>query len=114
VETQHPGFSGTGYVDLDNVAGSSVRWTVSAPAAGNATLTFGFANGTTASRAMDITVNGALAADDFGFPGTGAWTSYQSRSVTVPLVAGANTVLLTSVGATGGPNLDYVDVAPAT
>jgi hypothetical protein len=113
VESQHTGFSGTGYVNTDNVAGCSVRWTVNAAAAGMARLTFGFANGTTTSRPMDITVNGVLVSDDLAFPGTGAWTAYQRTSVMVPVVAGGNTILATAVTANGGPNLDYVDVEPA-
>jgi hypothetical protein len=40
------------------VSGSFVQWTVSAGTAGSATLSFRFANGTTANRPMDITVNG--------------------------------------------------------
>src|SRR4029450_1235280 len=45
VATNHTGFSGTGFVDYNNVVGSSVTWTVNAAAAGAATLTFRFANG---------------------------------------------------------------------
>ena len=109
-ETTHAGFSGTGYVNTDNVAGSSVQWTVTAAQAGTATLRFGFANGVATDRPMDITVNGALVADNLAFPATGAWTSWQTRSITVPLTAGANTVLATAATAGGGPNLDYLDV----
>ncbi|HEU4424737.1 MAG TPA: CBM35 domain-containing protein, partial [Pilimelia sp.] len=47
VSTQHAGFSGTGFVDYTNVAGSYVEWTVTAAAAGEATLTLRYANGTT-------------------------------------------------------------------
>ncbi|MFI6290647.1 carbohydrate-binding protein [Nonomuraea sp. NPDC050790] len=114
VENNHAGFSGTGFVNGDNVAGPYVEWTVEAARAGNATLTFGFANGTTAGRPMDITVNGAQAADEFAFDPTGAWTNWRTRTLTVPLNAGSNTIRATATTAGGGPNLDYVDVEAAS
>jgi glucose/arabinose dehydrogenase/phosphatidylethanolamine-binding protein (PEBP) family uncharacterized protein len=118
VESNHAGFSGTGFVNFDNVAGSSAEFTVTAAQAGPATLTLRYANGTTADRPMDITVNGGLAADDKAFPVTGAWTTWQDVTSTVSLNAGENKVKLVSSTATGGPNVDYIDVdgaaAPAT
>src|SRR6266487_6929223 len=60
VESNHTGFSGTGFVNGDNVVGSSVQWTVTAPAAGTATIALRYANGTTANRPMDISVNGTV------------------------------------------------------
>ena len=112
VESNWVGFSGTGFVNLDNVAGSSVQWTVNATAAGTATLTFRFANGTTTSRPMDVTVNGGLVADQPAFPGTGAWTTWQTATITVPLAAGANTVQAVGTTANSGPNLDYLEAQP--
>jgi hypothetical protein len=110
VESNHTGFSGTGFVNYDNLVGSSVEWTVNAAAAGSATLAFGFANGTTTDRPMDITVNGTLVADELSFPGTGSWDAWEIRSVTAALTAGANTVRATATTANGGPNVDYLDV----
>src|SRR5262245_62455475 len=75
VESNHAGFTGTGFVNYDNVAGSYVEWSVTAAQAGPASLVFRVANGTTANRPMDIAVNGALAGDDVTFTGTGAWTT---------------------------------------
>jgi len=117
VASDHAGFSGTGFVDYANVAGSYVEWTVNAAAAGTATLAFGFANGATTNRPMDISVNGALVADELAFPSTGAWTTWQTRTVTAAVVAGTNTVRATATTADGGPNVDYLDVdlvAPST
>ena len=47
-ESIHAGFSGSGYVNYDNVAGGYVQWTVTAATAGPATLAIRFANGTAA------------------------------------------------------------------
>jgi hexosaminidase len=44
------------------------------------------------------------------FPGTGAWTTWQTRTLPVTLVAGANTVRATATTVNGGPNVDYLEV----
>jgi glucose/arabinose dehydrogenase len=113
VESNHAGFTGTGFVNYDNVAGSYVQWSVSAASTGNAGLTIRFANGTAINRPMDISVNGAVVAAGLNFAGTGAWTTWQEQTVTVALNAGANTVRATATTANGGPNVDRLStVAP--
>ena len=109
VESNHAGFSGTGFVNYNNVVGSSVEWTADAPAAGNTVLTFRYANGTTANRTVDVSINGA-AAVPLNFPATGAWTTWQDATLTVPLVAGRNTIRATATTVNGGPNMDRLDL----
>ncbi|MDX8036065.1 PQQ-dependent sugar dehydrogenase [Lentzea sp. BCCO 10_0856] len=110
VESNHAGFSGAGFVNVDNVAGSSVEFTVTAARAGQAKLVVRYANGTADNRPVDVSVNGGLAVDERAFAGTGAWTTWVSAENTVNLNAGENKIRLTSTGATGGPNLDYLEV----
>ena len=62
VATNHPGFTGTGFVDYTNAAGGFVEFSVSAAQAGNATLTFRYANGSTSARPVDVAVNGRISA----------------------------------------------------
>ncbi|GAA1294095.1 hypothetical protein Psi02_42120 [Planotetraspora silvatica] len=109
-ESNHARFSGTGFVNYDNAAGSYVQWTVNAAAAGAATLRLRYANGTTTGRPMDIAVNGTTAAAGVAFDGTGAWTTWQTRTLTVNLNAGTNTVRATATTAGGGPNVDYIEI----
>ncbi|WP_113701257.1 glycosyl hydrolase family 28 protein [Nonomuraea lactucae] len=110
VESNHAGFSGTGFVNYTNVAGGYVEFAITAAQAGTVPVTLRFANGTTANRPMDIAVNGAVAGDEVAFPPTGAWPNWQTVTVNVPLNAGANTLRATATGAAGGPNLDRIDV----
>ncbi|MEU0885405.1 discoidin domain-containing protein [Lentzea sp. NPDC005914] len=110
VESNHAGFSGTGFVNYDNVAGSSVEFKVNSDVAGPKQVTLRFANGTTVNRPLDISVNGQLAVDEQAFAGTGAWTTWQSVTVTLNLEAGENTVRAVATTANGGPNLDYLEV----
>ncbi|MFJ8076362.1 cellulase family glycosylhydrolase [Streptomyces sp. NPDC096176] len=116
IESNHTGFTGSGFVNYDNSTASYVQWTVNAAQAGRATLVLRFANGTAADRPMDITVNGTLAADDRSFPGTGSWTSWSTVTVTADLKAGANTIRATATTVSGGPNVDHlvVDAVPTT
>ncbi|GLZ29339.1 hypothetical protein Lesp02_15290 [Lentzea sp. NBRC 105346] len=111
VESNHTGFTGTGFVNYDNVTGSYVEFTVDAAAAGSATLTFRYSNGTTTNRPMDITVNGALAVDELGFAGTSTWDTWQTVTRTVALNAGTNKIRATATTANGGPNLDKITVS---
>jgi chitinase len=113
VESNHAGYTGTGFVNYDNITGSYVQWTVTAQQTGTTALSFRFANGTTANRPMDITVNGALAGNDVAFAGTGNWDTWQTATITVNLNAGSNTVRATAVTSNGGPNVDRLTVGDA-
>jgi glucose/arabinose dehydrogenase len=114
VATNHTGYNGTGFVDYTNVTGSYVQFAVTAAAAGTNTLTFRYANGTTAPRPMDITVNGTKVASAVAFPGTADWNTWQTVTVNAALGSGSNTVRATATTADGGPNLDELTVLPAT
>jgi glucose/arabinose dehydrogenase/phosphatidylethanolamine-binding protein (PEBP) family uncharacterized protein len=113
VESNHAGFSGTGFVNADNLVGSYVEFTANAAQAGPATLVFRYANGTAADRPADISVNGQLVVDNLAFPATGAWTTWQNLTTTAQLAPGMNKIRLTSAGATGAANIDFLDVDAA-
>jgi Domain of Unknown Function (DUF1080)/Carbohydrate binding module (family 6)/Carbohydrate binding module (family 35) len=114
VESNHLNYSGTGFVNNDNVVGSYTQWTMNAPNAGSATLTIRYANGTTTARSADIAVNGAVVAAAVSFGSTTNWDTWASKTITVQVTAGTNTVRVTGTSSAGPPNLDYldVDVAP--
>jgi hypothetical protein len=109
LETTHTGYSGTGYVNGDNVAGSYLQFSVDAAGAGTANLSIGYANGTAADRPADITVNGTVAAAGTSFPPTANWDTWAVKTLAVPVHAGTNTVRITATTAGGNPNIDYLD-----
>ncbi|GAA0944866.1 PQQ-dependent sugar dehydrogenase [Kribbella koreensis] len=113
VESNHAGYTGTGFVNYDNLVGSYVEWTVTAPA-GPADVTLRYANGTTAQRPMDFTVNGVAGAVGITFPGTGDWTSWQTKTVRLTLAAGTNKIRARATTADGGPNADKLTVTPTS
>ncbi|HEY8474715.1 MAG TPA: carbohydrate-binding protein [Natronosporangium sp.] len=108
IESEHAGFSGTGYCNSDNAAGATVRFTVSTAAAGAATVGIRFANGTASARPASVQVNGSTVAST-SFESTGAWTSWVTKRLTVQLAAGSNTIGLVATGSAGLPNVDFLD-----
>jgi polygalacturonase len=112
IDSNHAGFSGTGFCNTDNAVGSTLSLPVTVASAGAYKLTVHFANGTTADRPMSIAVNGSTVAANQSFPVTANWDTWADATVTANLSAGSNTVLFTSTTAGGGPNIDYVDVNP--
>lgn len=107
VASNHPGFTGTGFVDTTNAVGSAVEFSVAEDATQQ--LVFRYANGTTADRPATLTVNG-IARGTLTFPPTGDWATWQTRGTTTALTAGTNTVRLTATTAGGLPNLDSLTV----
>jgi exo-1,4-beta-D-glucosaminidase len=108
VESNHTGYTGSGFVNYDNVTGSSVEWTVNAASAGAADVVLRFSNGTTANRPMSIAVNGTVAAPAVDFPATTNWDSWQTTTIHLTLSAGANKIKATATTANGGPNVDKI------
>src|SRR3954468_4405615 len=80
VESNHAGYTGTGFVNYDNVTGSSVTFTVNVGTAGSGSLAFRYANGTTVSRPMTIAVDGATVATP-QFASTGVWETWNTTTV---------------------------------
>ncbi|MFH8565789.1 carbohydrate-binding protein [Streptomyces sp. NPDC017988] len=108
IDSDWGGYSGSGFCNADNAVGAHVQVTVNAPASGTATLTVRFANGSGTARPANITVNGSTAAS-VSFETTGAWDTWVTKSLTVPVNSGSNTVRLSPTTAAGLPNVDYVE-----
>ncbi|MFF7097450.1 carbohydrate-binding protein [Streptomyces rubradiris] len=114
IDSDWTGYSGSGFCNATNALGAHAQFTVNAASAGTATVRIRFANGSATARPATVAVNGTTAATA-GFETTGAWDSWVTKTLTVPVKAGANTVRLTPTAADGLPNLDYLeaDVAGA-
>jgi hypothetical protein len=109
VDSNHAGYSGTGFCNGNNATGAYAQFTVNASAAGAATLVVRFANGATTNRPADIVVNGTTVQSS-PFAGTGAWTTWSSLPLTVSVPAGNSTIRLNPTTAAGLANIDYVEV----
>jgi hypothetical protein len=108
IDSNHTGFSGTGFCNTTNAIGAAAQITVPADTAGPATLTIRYANGTTTNRPATVAVNGTSVAT-LDFPPTGSWDTWATATTTATLNAGTNTIRLTATTANGDPNLDYIE-----
>ncbi len=107
VESNYPGFTGSGFVNYDNAVGSSVEWTLPAPAARGADVIVRFANGSDTPRSMLITVNG-VSVRHIAFPMTNGWADWRTLTVHVDLVPGNNSLKAIATSRDGGPNVDKI------
>ncbi len=110
VDSNHAGFTGTGFVNYNNVVGSAVEFTVTSATAETQPLVFRFANGTSTTRPMDLSINGTTVATGVPFGSTGSWTSWTTYTANHALVAGTNRIKMTATTANGGPNLDSLTI----
>jgi hypothetical protein len=108
IDSNWAGFSGSGFCNGTNATGAFAQFTVTASASGTASLGVRFANGTTTARPAGLIVNGATVQTP-SFEGTGAWTTWVTKPLTVSVNAGSNTIRLNPTTANGLPNVDFLD-----
>jgi hypothetical protein len=109
IDSNWAGYSGGGFCNATNAVGAYAQFTVTATAAGSATLGIRFANGGTAARPAGLIVNGATVQTP-SFEATGAWSTWVTKTLTVTVNAGSNTIRLDPTTAAGLPNVDHLDV----
>jgi rhamnogalacturonan endolyase len=109
-ETVNSGYTGSSYVNYDNVIGSYIEWNVDVPSQGAYDLTFRYANASTLSRRMEIRVNSGVANLGLDFDSTSDWTVWRDKTITVNLNQGRNVIRATAIESEGGPNVDYLKI----
>ena len=110
VQTEHAGYTGTGFVGGFGSTGNAVSVAATVETAGTYDLFVRYANGGP-SRTLTLGVNDATR--QVTLPGSGAWNSYGVVWASVDLQAGANTLSLTRTAADSGSlNVDNFRVAP--
>lgn len=113
-QTEHPGYSGAGYVGGFNSIGASTTLAVETDEAGDHPVTIRYANGPhpfMGTKTASLYVND-VKVKQVAFPSTGGWATWSTLAETLPLEAGPNTVALSvDQGDDGNVNLDYLEVA---
>jgi hypothetical protein len=109
IDSNHAGFSGSGFCNANNAVGAAAQFIVNAPASGSATIVIRYANGTTANRPADVIVNGSTVQAASAFNGTGAWNAWASKTLTASLNGGNNTIRLNPTTSNGLANIDYLE-----
>ncbi|MET7328502.1 carbohydrate-binding protein [Nonomuraea sp. NPDC005650] len=113
IDSNWSGYSGSGFCNANNAIGAGAQFTVNAGAAGTATVGVRFANGTTTARPADLIVNGSTV-QNVSYEGTATWDTWVTKTLTVTLRSGSNTIQLNPTTANGLPNVDYIDVEAGT
>lgn len=106
---KYPGARGSGYADYQRPTGDSVQWTVPAPAAGQYTLAWRYANGDGIDRPLVLLLDGKRALRWVSMPPTGSFGTWKAATASVALPAGTHTLSLVAAGASG-PNIDQMTV----
>ncbi len=107
MDSNHQGFTGTGFANADQEPGSAVTYRVSVPDTGHYALEVRYAS--VGTRSANVQVNGSVAGN-FEFATTGSWTSWTTEAQTVELRAGENDIALIATVADGLPNVDSLTV----
>jgi len=111
VMTDHPGYSGQGFVAGFEAAGAQVQLEVRVPTAGTRTMTLRYANALNGrDQIVAVYVNGAKAADVV-CPVLPNWDTWGTATVTIALNSGANAVAIRNdSGDSGVINIDYLTI----
>lgn len=111
--TNHTGYSGTGFVDGFETVNDSISFLIYAPAEDDYYLRFRYANATGATATRDVYVDGQYAGQVTMKP-LANWDTWGDGILTVRLKPGLHHVvfLFTAQNATA-INLDYLEVKPA-
>ena len=109
IDNNDQGFTGTGFVNLDNALGTYAVWMINLPSAGTYNVTVRYANGST-DRTMNIYVNHVLKKTNFNFTSTGSWTTWKEVSFQLDFARGLNHLKFSGSNPNSGPSLDYISI----
>lgn len=107
VETSSTGYTGTGYLNLDNAGSAGVTYNVEVPNSGNYTITFRHAGD--GSTGMKMRVNGG-SSFSFSLTRTASYSDWTTTSQSVALTAGTNTIFYQNSGDSARPYIDYMEI----
>ncbi|ANE45131.1 glycosyl hydrolase [Paenibacillus swuensis] len=114
VNTDHVGFSGTGFVDGYWSLGATTAFTVNVPESGSHGVTLKYANAGGNTASVSIYVNGSKIRQTL-LPNLANWDTWSTKAETLILNAGNNTVAYKyDSGDNGNINLDQIVVEPVT
>ncbi|WP_168120067.1 TIM-barrel domain-containing protein [Paenibacillus sp. HB172176] len=112
VNTNHSGYSGSGFVDgLDN-AGAAATFYADVAVGGDYDVALRYANATGSAKSLSIFVNGERV-NQTSLATLANWDTWSTQSETLPLEAGRNAIsyrYYDEGGDTGNVNLDYITV----
>jgi uncharacterized protein YegP (UPF0339 family) len=116
VASDHPGYTGTGFVTFQT-QGSTSTFSVNAPSAGTYVATLRYSNGPNPkveTKTVSVLQGGAFV-QQLSFPSTADWNTWSTQAVSLTLPAGTSTVAFKyGTADTGFINLDSLSIQGAT
>lgn len=108
VNTDHTGYSGTGFVDGYWTQGATTTFTVSAPSTGSHNVNLRYSAGRGGTETVSIYVNGTKIKQT-SLPTVSSWDAWGEKTETLTLNAGSNTIAYKyDSGDSGWINIDYI------
>jgi alpha-glucosidase (family GH31 glycosyl hydrolase) len=109
--TDHAGYTGTGFVDRFETAGDAIEFSVWAEDGGSQELRFRYGNGAATAASRTVTVDGVVVGT-LSLPARATWGDWGEAALTVTLPPGRHTVRLSyDAGNTGGINVDHLTLS---
>lgn len=112
VNTNHAGYSGSGFVDGFDNAGAAVTFYPKVKTGGDYNIGIRYANATGSAKTISIFVNGKRVKQT-SLANLANWDTWAIKNETIPLTAGNNIITLkyyNDAGDTGNVNIDYITV----
>lgn len=107
---KHAGFTGPGFCDTTNTAGTGITWKVNIAQQGSYLLRWRYANAS-ADRPAALLTSGTVIVPSISFPGSGAWDNWNQVSVGLSLDAGIKDLRLEALSSEGLANIDYLRIS---
>jgi GH15 family glucan-1,4-alpha-glucosidase len=106
--TNHTGYTGTGFVDAFDAVGDSITWSISFPEARDYSLVFRYANDTGSIATRNVYVDGVLVGQ-VSFSDQANWDTWAYDAwIKAPIASGTHTVKLAyDSGNSGAINVDH-------
>lgn len=112
IDSNNAGFTGAGFANTTNAAGTGIDWSINIKTAGYYNLKWRYAATTT--RAADVIVGGNILSSNISFPASGGWTTWITNTgVNVYLDAGTHKIRLQAAGNEGLVNVDNFMISGA-
>ena len=109
IDNNHTGFTGSGFLNTDNVTGAGISWSVNIPLTGTYTLKWRYAS--ISSRPANLKVNETTVASNIAFASSDAWTNWiETGNTSVTLTAGTRVIRLEAAGPSGLGNIDNITI----
>jgi rhamnogalacturonan endolyase len=108
IESNHPGHTGSGFANTENVLGVQIIWALNIPEAGDYKFIWKYA--ATSARPGILYINDTLIGT-VSFGNTGEWTSWVEASINAGnITAGLKKITLEASNNEGLPNIDFMEV----